>query len=176
MIDSSFDEFVHAQVGALHRYALALTGDRHAAEDLLQDTLVRVAGAWRRVHVDGNPVAYATTVMFRTHISHWRHRQRRPATVELMIDPAATGDGFASVEARLVLRKALAGLPKLQHAVLVATYLRDHTDEEIAQMIGRSLSTVRSLRHRGLRTLQVALNDDTAEEADHARFGIPAAQ
>ncbi len=175
MIDSSFDEFVQAQVGALHRYALALTGERHAAEDLLQETLVRVAGAWRRVHENGNPAGYATTVMFRTHVSLWRRRRRGPATVELTIDPVAAGDGFASVEARMVLRQALALLPRLQHAVLVATYLQDHTDDEIASMIGRSPSTVRSLRHRGLRTLHQALGNDHDEEVSHAVPGISVA-
>ena len=61
MIDSSFDEFVHGHIAALDRYAYALTGERHAAEDLVQETLVRVAGAWRRVHREGNPTGYATT-------------------------------------------------------------------------------------------------------------------
>ena len=42
------DEFVEGHVAALDRYAYALTGDRHAADDLVQETLVRVAGAWRR--------------------------------------------------------------------------------------------------------------------------------
>jgi DNA-directed RNA polymerase specialized sigma24 family protein len=48
-LDSSFDEFVNAQLGALYRYALVLTGDSRAAEDLVQETLVRVAGGWRRI-------------------------------------------------------------------------------------------------------------------------------
>jgi DNA-directed RNA polymerase specialized sigma24 family protein len=66
VIDSSFVEFVHGHVTSLERYAYALTGDRHAADDLVQETLIRVAAAWRRIHEDGNPAGYATTVMFRT--------------------------------------------------------------------------------------------------------------
>ena len=173
MIDTSFDEFVHAQIGALHRYALALTGDRHAAEDLVQETLERVARAWRRINDRDNPVGYATTVMFRTHVSLWRRHRRMPATVGLTVDPAASGDRFAPVEARLVLRQALKTLPRLQHAVLVATFLRDHTDDEIAHMIGRSPATVRSLRHRGLKTLQSAMSttpiDAITKEANHVQ-------
>jgi RNA polymerase sigma-70 factor (sigma-E family) len=162
VLDNSFDEFVHGHIVALDRYALALTGDRHAADDLVQETLVRVAGAWRRITRDGNPAGYATTVMFRTHISLWRRRRRHP-TNELTVDPASPIDAFAPVEARLTLRLALRKLPRLQHAVLVATYLRDHADNEIAEMIGRSPATVRSLRHRGLKALHLALGIEPVE-------------
>jgi len=157
VIDASFDEFVRGHIGALDRYALALTGDRHAAEDLVQETLIRVASGWRRIRDDGNPAGYATTVMFRTHVSWWRVRRRRPQTAELTVDLSSTGDDYATVDIRLTLRQALRTLPRLQHAVLVATYLRDNTDSEIAEMIGRSPATVRSLRHRGLKALAKVL-------------------
>jgi RNA polymerase sigma-70 factor (sigma-E family) len=164
VLDNSFDEFVHGHIVALDRYALALTGDRHAADDLVQETLVRVAGAWRRITRDGNPAGYATTVMFRTYISLWR-RRRTHATSELAVDPASSTDAYAAVDARLTLRLALHRLPRLQHAVVVATYLRDHTDHEIAEMIGRSPATVRSLRHRGLKALHAAIGTDPTKPA-----------
>lgn len=163
MIDSSFDEFVRGQVVSLDRYAYALTGNRHAAEDLVQETLVRVAGAWRRISRDGNPAGYATTVMFRTHVSTWRRRVRRPDSAALTVDPASERDPFAAVDARLTLRDALRTLPKLQHAVLVATFLGDRDDNEIAAMIGRTPATVRSLRHRGLKALQAVLSESPTE-------------
>jgi DNA-directed RNA polymerase specialized sigma24 family protein len=75
MPDSSFTEFVGDSLPALTRYAYALTGNVHAAEDLRQDTFVKLAGAWRRVRRDGNPLGFARVVMFRTYVSRWRRRQ-----------------------------------------------------------------------------------------------------
>jgi RNA polymerase sigma-70 factor (sigma-E family) len=161
VLDSSFDEFVEGHVAALDRYAYALTGDRHAADDLVQETLVRVAGAWRRIRRDGNPSGYATTVMFRTYVSLWRRRRRAPRVLQLTDEPVSTGDSYASVDARLTLRRALADLPHLQRAVLVGTYLRDHDDNEIAEMIGRRPATVRSLRHRALKALAAAMRPNS---------------
>ncbi|HZN73302.1 MAG TPA: SigE family RNA polymerase sigma factor [Micromonosporaceae bacterium] len=175
MLDSSFDEFVEGHIAALDRYAYALTGDRHSADDLVQETLVRVAGAWRRVRRDGNPTGYATTVMFRTYVSLWRKRRRGPQLVELAMDPASGSDSYAPVEARLVLRHALRTLPRLQQAVLVGTYLRDHNDDEIAEMIGRSPATVRSLRHRALKALNASLDDLTAKEVNGGASGVSVA-
>jgi len=185
VIDSSFDEFVRGNVASLDRYAYALTGERHAAEDLVQETLIRVAGAWRRIRTDGNPAGYAVTVMFRTYVSFWRARRRRPDTVELTVEPGAAVDDFAAVDTRLELRQALATLPKMQRAVLVATYLHDFTDDEIAHVIGRAAATVRSLRYRGLKALSAALRagdvrqpPTTAlpgvEEANRGRSGVGA--
>jgi RNA polymerase sigma-70 factor (sigma-E family) len=176
VLDSSFDEFVEGHIAALDRYAYALTGDKYAADDLVQETLVRVAGAWRRVRRDGNPAGYATTVMFRTFVSIWRKKRRGPLLVELAVDPASGTDSYAPVEARLVLRLALRSLPRLQQAVLVGTYLRDHTDDEIAEMIGRTPATVRSLRHRALKTLHASLDGlTTAKEVNGGAPGVSVA-
>lgn len=55
MPDPSFGDFVGESLPALGRYAYALTGNVHAAEDLVQDTLVKLSGVWSRVRRDGNP-------------------------------------------------------------------------------------------------------------------------
>lgn len=150
MGDQTFEEFVDGCLPALGRYAYALTGSRHAGEDLVQDTLVKLIGAWRRVRTDGNPVGYARTVMFRTYVSRWRVRHRRPVDEPYDDATAAPGDGYEAVEARDVLRRALRGLPRAQRAVLVLTYLDDLPDQAIAELLGRRPATVRSLRMRGL--------------------------
>jgi len=159
-IDGSFEEFVRGHIGALRRQASVLAGERHAAEDLVQETLIRMAGAWRRIREDGNPVGYANRVMFRAYVSSWRALRRRPRTVELTVDPHASGDDYATVDSRLLLRQALTKLPRLQRAVLVATYLQDATDDQISVLIARAPATVRSLRRRGLATLSAAIGAD----------------
>ena len=166
MLDNSFDEFVHGHVVALDRYALALTGDRRAADDLVQETLVRVASTWRRAIREGNPAGSATTVMFRAYVSPWR-RPRRRATTELAVEPVTSTDPSASANAQLTLRLALGKLPRLQRTVLVATYLRGSADDEIAEMIGRTPATIRSLRDRALTALHTAVDavDINAEDA-----------
>jgi hypothetical protein len=96
---------------ALGRYAYALTGAVDAGEDLVQDTLVKVSRAWRRVRADEHPLAYARVVMLRTYLSAWRGLLRRPRTVPLAEDVPGR-DEYGGVEARDVLRRALARLPR----------------------------------------------------------------
>jgi RNA polymerase sigma-70 factor (sigma-E family) len=149
----TFEEFVGDSLPALRRYAYALTGGVHASEDLVQDTLVKLAGAWRRIRQEGNPLGYARAVMFRTYVSRWRSLRRRPV-LEPYVDTPAAGDQYADVETRDVLRRALADLPRLQRAVLVLGYLDDMSDDDIAELLERRPASIRSLRYRGLRELR----------------------
>jgi RNA polymerase sigma-70 factor (sigma-E family) len=151
--DPRFAEFVGASLPALTRYGYALTGDAHAGEDLVQDTLVKLAGAWRRIRHDGNPLAYARAVMFRTYVSRWRALRRRPAPVPFGDEPAP-GDPYAEIDIRDAVRRALADLTRPQRAVLILSYLDDLPDEEIAELLDRRPATIRSLRHRALRSLR----------------------
>jgi RNA polymerase sigma-70 factor (sigma-E family) len=162
----TFADFAGDSLPTLTRYAYALTGERHAAEDLVQDTLVKLSGAWRRVRHDGNPIGYARTVMFRTYVSRWRTQRRRPALQEYQEQPAPD-DQYAQVEVRDALRRALAELPRLQRAVLVLGYLDDLVDEEIAHLLDRSPATIRSLRHRGLLTLRERLEPREMKKVTH---------
>jgi RNA polymerase sigma factor (sigma-70 family) len=154
--EPSFDDFVHEALPVLTRYARALTGEVHSADDLVQSSLVKVSGAWRRIRHDGNPMGYARTTLFRTFVSWRRLRRHRDTPLEPagLVGP---DPGFTAIEQRLLLRRALATLPRLQRAVLVATYITDESDEAIAELIGRTPSTVRSLRRRGLTAVRAAL-------------------
>jgi RNA polymerase sigma-70 factor (sigma-E family) len=177
LLDASFEALIGETLPGLRQYARALTGDVDSAEDLVQDALVRVAGAWRRVRADGNPAGYLRTVLFRTYVSRWRVLRQRGTPLLLVDDPAAPHDPYAPAEARMVLRELLGRLPRLQRAVLVASYLNDLADDEIAVLIGRAPATVRSLRHRGLTTLRAALTTDPgagAAPVPAAGRGVPA--
>ena len=168
MPDPSFDEFVATSLPALNRYAYGLTGGIHASEDLVQDTLVKLAGAWRRVRSDGNPIGYARTVMFRMYVGWWRTRRRRPVEAPYQ-ETCSQADAYAGVDAWDELRRALGELPTLQRATLVLTYLDDLPDDEIADLLQRRPATIRSLRHRGLNTLREHLNGTERAEDIHAQ-------
>lgn len=165
--ERGFDDFVGQSLPSLGRYAYVLTGDVHAAEDLVQDTLVKLAGAWRRINQEGNPIGYARAVMFRTFVSRWRFLRRQPV-FQALADRSAGRDEFAGVDARDELYRAMAALPRLQRAVLVLGYLDDLADEDIARLLERRPATIRSLRHRGLHTLRQRMETSELEEDSHA--------
>ena len=70
-----FEAFVVARSRALLRSAYLLTGERGAAEDLVQTVLARCAPRWGRITASGDPEPYVRRAIYREHISWWRRRR-----------------------------------------------------------------------------------------------------
>ena len=81
-----FESYVRARSAALARTAYLLTGDVQHAEDLLQETLARVADRWPALVRKGDPDPFVRKVMYHRAVDTWRRRRARP---ELTTDDAA---------------------------------------------------------------------------------------
>jgi RNA polymerase sigma-70 factor (sigma-E family) len=154
----SFGEFVTAALPTLLRFGHVLTGSRPEAEDLVQEALAKSMRRWHRVSID-DPVAYVRRVMVNTHLTRWR---RWGSRVQLGDVPEAAADDALLQRShdRDALRRALAGLPPRQRAVLVLRYLEDMPDETIADLLGCQPATVRSQASRGLAALRPVLTEN----------------
>jgi RNA polymerase sigma-70 factor (sigma-E family) len=153
-----FEAFVAARYAVLLGTAYLLTGHHQEAEDLLQQTLVKAVGAWRRI--EGDPEPYVRTILVRQNVSRRRRRRWR----ELSADVVPEGQVFAEgVEDRLALHRALGVLAPRQRAVIVLRYYEDLTEAETAQALGIAVGTVKSQARDALRRLCEAW-PDLAEE------------
>jgi RNA polymerase sigma factor (sigma-70 family) len=130
------------------RLATALTGDRSAAEEIVQDAFLAVARRWATI---GNPAGYLrTSVVNGCHDHHRRLGVRRrvpPPPVEV-IQQAPEYDEVWNVLARL---------PERRRAALVLRYYEDLPIDEIARLLDCRPGTVSSLLHRGLAELEEVL-------------------
>jgi RNA polymerase sigma-70 factor (sigma-E family) len=150
--EQEFEEFAIARTPHLYRSAWLLCGDRHQAEDLVQETLAKVYVRWRRPlssSID-NPAAYAQTTLTRTFLS----AKRRRSSTELPyadLPDQSVADTTSASDVRLALRDALAELSPADRVVLVLRYLDDLSVEEVAARMGTSAGAVRS---RSLRALE----------------------
>lgn len=155
--DETFRDFVANRSSALLKTAVLLSGgDRHAAEDLLQNALIKVAGRWNRID---EPEAYVRRILYRQQVSRWRlkwpRRELSVAEPPETSGPAVPGtDASAAAELRIVMRGALARLTARQRTVLVLRYFEDLPEAEVARLLGCSVGTVRSTAHRSLARLR----------------------
>ncbi|QKE85231.1 SigE family RNA polymerase sigma factor [Arthrobacter sp. NEB 688] len=165
--DASYEEFVRASTVPLLRVAWLLTGDHHAAQDLVQETHVRMAARWASVtRDDADPMPYARTVLHRLHVDRWRWRSRRP---ERLVDVVPEGAGRAGdPDLRMTLQAALATLTPRQRAVLVLRFLEDRTEVQSAEVLGCSPNTVKSQTRHALARLR-ELNPHLVAELAPAR-------
>ncbi|WP_422772511.1 SigE family RNA polymerase sigma factor [Plantactinospora sp. WMMC1484] len=152
--EREFTAFVQERGDALLRAAQALTGNRHAAEDLLQNALAKAYARWPRIRGDAEP--YVRQILYHDQVSAWRRRGRRAevphAEVPEPVGAGAEHDHDTAV--RLMLRDALQMLPPRQRAVLVLRYLEDQTVEQTAAALGCRPGTVASQASRALSKLR----------------------
>ena len=154
--ETGFDDFMRGRAGALFRSAYLLTGDRHVAEDLLQDTLERVYRRWSRIAT--SPEAYARRALVNGAMNRWRWRRRRPEAPLSEAHDVADPDHAATVALRTVVRNALCELPARQRAVVVLRYFDDLSEAEVASLLSCSVGTVKSHASRGLARLRAVLS------------------
>ncbi|MFJ3227416.1 SigE family RNA polymerase sigma factor [Streptomyces sp. NPDC086783] len=148
-----FREFVANRSSALLKTAVLLSGgDRHAAEDLLQNALIKAAGRWHRID---EPEAYVRQILYRQQTSRWRLKwPRRELSVAEPPEGTADADTSAAADLRLLMRGALARLTARQRTVLVLRYFEDLPEADVARLLGCSVGTVRSTTHRSLARLR----------------------
>lgn len=147
-----------AHADPLLRFLLRLTtGERHLAEDLLQETMLR---AWRAIdHISADwetQRRWLWTVARRVAIDAARARQARPTEVgaiDLGRLPAAGSTDGEVVAAHLV-RQALPRLSEEHRTVLVDIYFHGLPTAQIAARLGIPEGTVKSRAHYALRTLR----------------------
>jgi RNA polymerase sigma-70 factor, ECF subfamily len=146
---AALDRLVDEHLPAALRFALRLTGDLDAAEDLVQDALLRVAGRWSGFRGD----AQFRTWLFQIVVNVFRDRLRRPrmqALVDDVDDRRRPGPAEAALDAELgeIVARKIAELPPRQREVLVLSFYEQMPAAEIAEVVGISESNVYSTLHQ----------------------------
>ena len=151
----TFEEFVEARLQALLRYAVMLTGDPHPAQDLVQETMIKVHVKWRRVAAAGAPEQYVKRMLTNAYIDlHRGSWLRRVVLRGDSPEPPIVPDHADRSADRDEMWEWLGRLPRRQRAALVLRYYENLSDIEIAEVLGCAIGTVRSLISRALVALR----------------------
>lgn len=151
--EQGFADYFASRSGAMRGTAYLLCGDWHRAEDLVQNTFVKLYLAWHRVATRETLDAYTRKILVRTFLDETRrgffHREQVSSE---RVD--ATAPMAGSTEDRMVLLDALERVPPRQRAVLVLRFWEDMSIEDAAKVMGCSVGTVKSQTARGLDALR----------------------
>ena len=143
-----FRDFVADESPRPLRAARLLTHDWHAAEDLVQNALVRALPRWAGIE---HPGAWVRRTMLREYLAG---RERRWTGEVPTGSLPERGSPDSDADVRLVLLRALAQLPRQQRAVVVLRYFDDQTEAATATLLGCSVGTVKTHASRALAALQ----------------------
>ena len=154
---SAFESLVALYGPRLLRYIRGRVGNLHTAEDLLQDTFVKAFGALSRFDSSRSLTTWLFTIATRVAISHGRRRFEVASAFGQDVDAVTT----TAPDERMLRTEAHSGLwdraksvlTDLQFASLWLKYAEEMPVNQIAEVVGVSVSNVKVMLHRGRKKL-----------------------
>lgn len=154
----AFEELIRAAYDRLFATALRILRNREAAQDAVQDAVIR---CWRDIRGLRDPdrfEAWLYRLLVNACLDQARRARRRPQVVySEHADPPSDGDQFASVAEHDALERAFLGLPADQRVALVLIHYVGYSAPEVATILGVPTGTVYSRLHYGARAMREAL-------------------
>ncbi|MFJ3976374.1 RNA polymerase sigma factor [Streptomyces sp. NPDC090021] len=154
---AEFDEAFTAVMPRLRRRLLALTGNPHDADDLLQETYLRLSrrARARTLTRHQQPYAYTCAAALNLQRDLWRHPSRREHCTARLPEHGWDG-GFADREAEAVTAALLRGLSPKEAAAVILVDLEGLTHDMAGERLGAHRGTVQRNRMRGLAKIRAA--------------------
>ncbi len=183
---SLFESEALVHTDALFRTALRMTKNSSDAEDLVQETLLKAYKSFDRFEAGTNAKAWLFKIMTNTFINSYRSKQKESISVSFddvddnflhsqLTGPAAnTGDPEKDFFNKILdkdVEEAIEKLPEEFRVVVVLAFYEGFAYQEIADVLGIQVGTVKSRLHRGRKILQKLLweyahgSDDKSKES-----------
>ncbi|HEU5059223.1 MAG TPA: sigma-70 family RNA polymerase sigma factor [Kofleriaceae bacterium] len=158
----AFDSIYAAFRAPIFGFLARLSGRRDLAEELLQETFVRLAARATSLREDTRLAAWLYTVARNLHVSHARMTALDAARIDRasLEDPARPATPFeeaAAGQTQVALERALAALPAAYREVLLLVAVERMEPAEAAQVVGVSPDTLRQRLSRARTMMKEAL-------------------
>jgi RNA polymerase sigma-70 factor (ECF subfamily) len=164
----AFEALVRRHLDPIHGYLYRLTGSPTDAEDLAQETFIRV---WQRAgsYQPGRAklTTWLHTIAHRRAMDGFRKRRELPISENLELpDPQADpGADYETGENRLRLAEALSALPERQRASILLCQVQGFSNAQAAEILGLQVRALESLLARARRALREKLSQSGVLES-----------
>ncbi|MFQ5889589.1 MAG: sigma-70 family RNA polymerase sigma factor [Gemmatimonadota bacterium] len=163
-----FEEEALVHLDALYGLALRLTGgDEPRAQDLVQDSILKAYRSWDHFETGTNCRAWLMTILRNTFINDFRRRKGRPDDVEfedVAERPSSSSlyeaDPEGTIFERIIDEQVIAaieGLPEEFRVPVVLADLEGLSYQEVSELMGIPVGTVKSRLFRARKRLQETL-------------------
>ncbi len=154
-----FESELVEQIPRLRRYARALTGTTHGADDLVQDTLERALQKQQLWHRGSRLRPWLFTIMHNLFINQVRRTSSQPVTQDLDENIRDNGSSPESQWSFQHLQTSIATLPDEQKQVFLLVSLEGFAYEEVAKIMDIPVGTVMSRLSRARDRLRQLLSE-----------------
>ncbi len=159
--ETAFKELFDRYQSRLYNFILRTVGEDMTAEDVFQDTFMRIAQRASTFHPRARAVTWIYRIAYNLSIDYFRRNKRmsdfEEVTEELPDSSAEPFDTAVIHSQRGILEDALNLLKPPHRAVVMLSVIEERSHQEIADMLGVPVGTVKSRLHYALRKLEKVL-------------------
>ena len=150
----AFETLYHRTRTAVYGFALSICRNVHDAEDVTQQTYLRVLDAADRYRPQGKPMAWLLTIVKRLSISRLREQERQSPTRETDWEAVLTAHERLTAEDRITIRDLIKQLSERERQIVLLRAAGGLKHREIAELLELPLSTVLSSYQRSIQKLR----------------------
>ena len=177
-LEKQLDNFITCYGKDIYSFCLYLTKNRNEADDLYQDTFIR-ALEWQELPSEENA---AKNLFLGTAIRLWKDKKRKYARQKRITEdkylPLVTWEAtvksdtllpekqLLEQERRAIVRECVDKLPEKMKPVVLLYYMEERQLNEISEIMGIPLGTVKSRLHKAKKYLAESLSDYQQDTGD----------
>ena len=154
---SAMEQLYRLTDKAVYGFILSILKNRHDAQDVMQETFLRIRLAAATYHAQGKPMAWVLTIARNQALMHLRKAKSQPLEEQM----ETSGENLQSeVEENLIVRQTLNQLQEKERQIIMLHAVAGLKHREIAQLLSLSLPAVLSGYSRGVKKLKKILEKE----------------
>lgn len=158
---NAMHDLYHATHVDIYGFALSIVKNHADAEDIMQETYLKIYSGAPNYQPMGKPMAWIFTIVRNLALSKLRDKKNSHLPIEdnpeLDLDPICSP--HASVEDKLLLKAAVTVLSDEERQIIMLHIVSGLKHREISELLEMNLSTVLSKYHRGLKKMRQQLKE-----------------
>lgn len=163
--NQAFTELYYASYKQLYGFLLSLTKNKEDAEDLLQNTYIRIRNGSHLYKKQGTPMTWMCAIAKNQYLDfvrkYGKNRNTDFGEIENYVSEGMSSakDGASDVENRMILEYAFSILGEQERTIVILHMINGLKHREIAELTGLPLSTVLSKYNRSLKKMKESIMD-----------------
>lgn len=166
--NKAFEELYYLSYKPLYAFLLSLTKNKDDADDIMQDTYIKIRGASHLYKGPGNPMAWIMKIAKNEYLMKQRQISARHGGYldEIENSDALAFENINDAENRMFLKELFKNISEEDRNIIIMHVSMGMKHKEIADILDAPVGTVLSRYHRAMKTLKKAISSSKFERKE----------
>lgn len=152
--EKAFEKLYYSTYKPLYAFLLSMTMSREDAEDLLQETYIKIRGASHLYKKSGNPMAWMMKIAKNLFLMKYRKEKGKEVVEIEKYQSQLSFEQIPAMEDRILLEQLFKSVSREDRDIIIMHVIMEMKHREIAEVLEQPVGTVLSRYHRAMKVLK----------------------